>query len=426
MGEQSELQDTISEGLRALESFLEKIPANGVTRDVRDRIAALRQLLVDQRAPRCALVGRRGSGKSSLINAIVGEQRAEVGHETAATGRGQWYAHATERGSMTILDTRGLQEGSPPEGGDDAPSPRESILRELRTTCPDAVLFLIKAKEVDSAVDGDLAEVEHILRAAREQHGAAVPLLAVVTSCDELEPKNVRLHEPDPQDPRDLAEKLERVRVVEGHLELKIRERAILKDRLVGVLGVSSYQSFRVDGSRRADERWRIEELVEKLVRELPKEARVELVRIAQIKHLQQSLSGTITNLVAGICAAVALLPVPVADIIPITSLQVSLIAGIAHVSGRTVTLRSSAEFLTAIGVNVGLGFMFRELSRALVKLMPVAGSGVSAAIAYGTTVGVGKAAAAYFIAGVSQEEARRIYDTTREKEKEQYQAQGG
>lgn len=421
MGEQSDLKDAVSEGLRALEGLLDKFPAGAITRDVRERVAALRQLLVEQREPRFALVGRRGSGKSSLINAILGEQRAVVGHETATTGRGEWYAYSTERGSIRILDTRGLQEGSKPDGPDDAGSPRESVLRELRVRCPDAVLFLVKAKEIDSAIDKDLSEVEEILKAAHEAHGAAVPVLAVVTSCDELEPKNIQLHKSSTEDERDLEEKLGRVRVIERHLEQKIRASALLKDGLIAVIGVSSYQSWRADGSRRADERWRIDELVGKLVEELPKEARVEIVRLSQIKHLQRALAGTISKLVAGICAAVAIIPVPVSDIVPITSLQVSLVAGIAYVSGRTMTLKSSREFLAAIGVNIGLGFVVRELARALVKLIPIAGSGISSAIAYGTTVGIGKAASAYFIDDVAGDEARRIYDATRDEEKARY-----
>src|SRR5690606_9247940 len=160
------------------------------------------------------------------------------------------------------------------------------------------------------------------------------------------------------------------------------------------------------DGSRRADERWRIDALVGKLVDELPKEARVGLVRLSQIKHLQRSLAGTIARLIAGICAAIAVLPIPGSDIVPLTSMPGSLVASVAYVSGRTMTLKSSAEFLGAIGVNVGLSFVFRELARGLVKLVPAAGSAASAAIAYGTTRGIGKAAAAYFIDGVGPSDA--------------------
>ncbi|HRI66560.1 MAG TPA: 50S ribosome-binding GTPase [Polyangium sp.] len=425
MTQNNEMQNAISDALRSLDGILDKIPVEKVTADMRERIVTLRQLLVDQREPRFAFVGRRGSGKSSLVNALLGEQRAAVGHETSATGRGQWYTYSTERGSVRILDTRGLQEGSKPDSPDEASTPRESILRELKTTCPDAVLFLVKAKEVDSAIDTDLSEVESILRAVQADHGAELPLLGVITSCDELEPKNVRLHRPNEQDPRDLEEKLERVRVVERHLEEKIKQRPMLKDRLLCTLGISAYQSWRADGSRRDDERWRIEALIGKLVDELPKEARVELVRVSRIKNLQKTLAKTITRLVAGLCATIAFTPLPVADIVPITSMQVGLVASISYVAGRTVTLKSAGEFLTAIGANVGIGFAVRELARAAAKLLPVAGEFVSSAIAYGTTMAIGAGASAYFIDELPNAEVQKVFAKTREDEKKRYEVDG-
>lgn len=418
MDNNDELRWAIAESLRNLDDLLKKVPSETLTRDVREKVSTLRQLLLEQREPRFALVGRRGSGKSSLVNAILGEQVAAVGHETSTTGRGTWYRYSTGRGSINILDTRGLQEGSKPEALDDASTPRESILRELKATCPDAVLFLVKAKEVDAAIDTDLSEVEGILKAVQAEHGAAPPVLGVITNCDELEPKNVKLHQPQDEDPRDVAEKLERVRKIEQHLREKFRERPLLKDRLICTLGVSAYQSWRSDGTRRDDERWRIDELIEKLVDELPKEARVELVRITRIKKLQKVLAGTITQLIASLCAGVALSPLPVADIVPMTSLQVGLVAGIAYISGRTLTMKSAAEFLTAVGANVGIGYAVRELARATIKLIPLAGEGLSSAIAYATTVAIGKAAAAYFIDELGEEAAKRIFAATRDEEK--------
>lgn len=422
MGKHEELRETVSEGLLAFEEFLERIPG-GIGGDVKDRITKLRKLLVEQREPRFALVGRRGSGKSSLINAILGENRATVGHEVASTGRGQWYAYETQHGTMQVLDTRGLQEGSAPDQGDDATTPRESILRELRASCPDAVLFLVKAKEVDAAVDGDLDEVEELLKLALEDHGVAIPILGVITNCDELEPRDVRLHMPSEEQAEELDEKLERVRRIESHLDRKIRTRPSLATRLIDVVGVSSYQSWRADGSRRSDQRWRIDVLVEKLVRELPEDARVEIVRLSQVRHLQRELAMTVVQLVAGLCAAVALAPIPIADLVPITSLQVAMVAGIAYVAGRSSSLKMAAEFLVAMGVNTGVGFAVRELARALVKLVPVAGSVFSAGIAYGTTVALGQAACAYFIDKKSPDEARAEFESARKVERKKYEA---
>jgi uncharacterized protein len=415
MSEKEDFWRVLADGLREVEDFIARMPKSAVGADVQDRIAALRKLLIEHREPRFALVGRRGSGKSSLINAILGEPRAAVGHETATTGRGEWYRYVAEAGALAILDTRGLQEGSKPTSADEAEDARTSVIAELRKTCPDAVLFLVKAKEVDAAIDSDLSEVLAVLRDAQRIHGVTIPLLGVVTSCDELEPKNVRLHAPEGEEPGDLEEKLARVKAVERHLSEKIRERPLLKDRLIAVIGVSSYQSFRADGRRRADERWQIGELVSKLLDEVPKEARVVLVRVSQIKHLQRSLANTVTRLIAGVCAGVAVIPLPIADIALITPLQISLVSTVAYISGRKVSLAAAGEFLVAMGANVGVGFAMRELARALVKLIPVAGSAVSSVVAYATTVGLGTAAAAYFLDRASRKEASRVFAAARD-----------
>jgi predicted GTPase len=79
------------------------------------------------------LVGRRGSGKSSLVNAIFGQQVAEVGHTKAQTGRGRWWVFQGDLGSIEILDTRGLQEGSNPESEDDKKNALESIVASIGT-----------------------------------------------------------------------------------------------------------------------------------------------------------------------------------------------------------------------------------------------------------------------------------------------------
>lgn len=415
MSEKEDFWRVLADSLREVEDFIARMPKSAVGNDVQDRIATLRKLLVEQREPRFALVGRRGSGKSSLINAILGEPRAAVGHETATTGRGAWYQYVAESGAIAILDTRGLQEGSKPTGPDEAEDARTSVIAELRKICPDAVLFLVKAKEVDAAIDGDLNEVEAVLREAQQIHGVTIPLLGVVTSCDELEPKNVRLHAPEGEDPGDLEEKRARVKAIERHLSEKIRERPLLKDRLITVIGVSSYQSFRADGSRRADERWQIGELVAKLLDEVPKEARVVLVRLSQVKHLQKSLANTVTRLIAGVCAGIAVVPLPIGDIALITPLQLSLISTVAYISGRKLSIAAAGEFLVAMGANVGVGFAMRELARALLKLIPIAGSAVSSVVAYATTIGLGTAAAAYFIDRASREEASRIFATVRD-----------
>ncbi|MFY0566343.1 hypothetical protein ACN28E_21240 [Archangium lansingense] len=203
--------------------------------------------------------------------------------------------------------------------------------------------------------------------------------------------------------------------MVERQLREKLRSREQLRGELVTVLGVSTYLSWRQDGTIRSDERWRLGELAQVLFRELPEQGRLVLARVTRVRTLQEELATTLTRAMASLCMGVAVVPIPVADIIPITSAQLSLIAGIGWISGRQLDLKTSGEFLTALGVNVGAAFALREAARALIKFVfPGAGNVVSGAVAFAGTLAIGTAARAYFLRGVSPEEAHRLYQATR------------
>ena len=410
--DEAKTRKLIAENIRRIEEMLRFLPLPEATvNDLRAKIAMLRTILLEQRAPAFALVGRRGAGKSSLVNALVGAKVAEVGHVKSQTGRGRWFDHVTERGALCILDTRGIQEGSTPEEGDTSKDAIASILVELKRKAPDVILFLVKATEVDSAIDADLDALERIFAEVERQHRFRPPLVAIATHCDVLEPKGTRLHAPAEEATVDLEEKLARVSDVEHHLESKIRARGKLGPHLVWVRGVSTYMSFR-EGAVRADERWRVDELVTTLFKHLPDAGRGTFVRIARVRGLQEELASNLTRAVAALCAGVAAVPIPVADLIPITTLQLTLIAAIAWLSGRPLDRKAAAEFLGAMGANVGVAFAFREGARALIKFVfPGAGSMVSGAVAFAGTLAIGASARAYFLRGATMEEAKRAYE---------------
>ena len=401
--------EQIAASVQRIEDLLGALPGD-VARDLRSRIGTLRGILLEQRPPALALVGRRGAGKSSLVNALFGEKVADVGHVKSQTGRGKWFDYTAASGTLAILDTRGLQEGSAPAEADDAKTPIESIVLELKKKAPDAIVFVLKATEVDSAIDADLAALEKILSEVERAHRFRPPVICVLTHCDVLEPKATKLHEVESERADDVDEKLRHVATAERQIEDKLRARAAIAPPSATV-GISAYMSWRDDGTLRSDERWHMTELSTELFKLLPNAGRGTFVRIARVRGLQEELATTLTKAVAALCAGVAAIPIPVADLIPITSMQVSLIAGIAWLSGRSLDLKVSGEFLSALGVNVGAAFALREAARALVKyVFPGGGSIVSAGVAFAGTMALGSAARAYFIRGESIEDAKRVY----------------
>ncbi len=415
VSDEANVLQRLASALRRVEEVLSYLP-DGKAKSLRDKIATVRGVLLEQRPPRLVLIGRRGAGKSSLVNALFGAKVAEVGHVKSRTGQGRWYDYTSPSGTLCILDTRGVQEGSTPDEADKSRGAVASIVLELKKKAPDLIVFLVKATEVDAAIDGDLQALQEIIEELDREHKAKPPLVAVATHCDLLEPKAVRLHEPDAADHADLEEKLVLVATAERHLAAKLRARPALASHLSKTMGVSSYLSFRADGALRADERWRVDALCEAIFRALPESGRGMFVRISRVRALQDELAGSLTRASAALCAAFAALPIPVADIVPLTAIQVALVAGIAWVSGRSLDLKSAGEFLSSLGVNVGAAFALRETARALIKyVFPGAGSAVSGAIAFSGTMAIGAAARAYYLRGASLDEAKREFSRARD-----------
>lgn len=419
MGSSDDAKKALSESLRRLEGILEALPSDAA-RDLKARIANLRALMLEQRPPALVLVGRRGAGKSSLVNALVGAKVAELGHVRGQTGRGRWIDVKTNDGALSVLDTRGVQEGSRPVEDDDAKTPLASILAELERKAPDVVVLVVRATDVDSAVEGDLDALAEVLRAVDRTHRAAPPVIVAVTHADLLEPKGVALHVAAPKDaPKDddREEKLGHVRLAEATIDEKLRARPYWP-QIKRTLAVSSYLSFRGDGAVRADERWRVAELSEAVFANLPAEGKAAFARVSRVKALLDSIAKDLTRATATLCAGVAAIPIPIADALPLTTLQAGLVASIAYLSGRALEARTAAEFLGAIGMNVGAAFALREAARALVKyIFPGAGSVVSAGVAFTGTMALGAAARAYFIWDEPIERARKVFEDRKARE---------
>jgi predicted GTPase len=403
---------TISE---LAERAIERVP-EATGHATRNELMILKELLMDARAPKLMILGRRGAGKSSLINAIFGERMAAVGSVLSETGKPTWYSYAGPRGEMRILDTRGLGDRTRPEAAN-----FQDALDEIRAGLvdefPDAILFLCKAKDVDSHIAQDVANIEAVRAFIAEKHRYQAPIVAVVTQVDELDPKRV-------EPPYENETKRQNIATAVRAIEEALSESGVT---LAKVIPVSTYAEWGADGKQRVyDNYWNVEELVDYLVEVLPRSAQVQMARLAQLRAVQQKLARKMIAAAAAVTAGIAAAPIPIADILPITALQIGLISGIAYVSGRELSRKAAKEFLVALGANVGAAFALREGARALAKFVfPGAGSAVSAGVAFAGTWALGEAAIAYFIEKRPIEEARERF-RRKKKEREVFPGSAG
>ena len=181
-----------------------------------------------------------------------------------------------------------------------------------------------------------------------------------------------------------------------------LRAQPATRDRLLQVICFSEKQSAEAS------------EVMSILSRQLPNEAKIEMIRISRDPEAQHHVARVLVKSTTAICTAIGTQPIPLADLPILTTLQLVMVSGIMYISGRERSLRAATEFLGALGANVGAGMLLREGTRALLKFFPGWGNVVCGMVAGAGTYAIGRAATAYFLEGVSLKDARRTYLTSR------------
>lgn len=150
----------------------------------------------------------------------------------------------------------------------------------------------------------------------------------------------------------------------------------------------------------------------EVLCEALPPCARLHFARLTRARKAQSLIASSLLTSFSAACGVVGLQPIPLADLPVLTTLQCIMVALIIHASGRPLRLRLAMEFIGSLGLSVGAGFLFRETTRAIVRVVPFWGDAVSGFIAGAGTYALGRAAIAYFIDDSPIQETRRIFQS--------------
>ncbi|MBS4179282.1 GTPase family protein [Lederbergia citrea] len=388
-----------------IKAQVDKLPLSGKSKSkMMDKLSDLKELTVDAREPRIALVGRRGAGKSSLVNALFSEEKQLVSSVQAGTGKGKWLWYPSEENKkIRLLDSRGLGESEKPLEQIENKTALEQLQKEVEAEQPDVFLFLIKAKETDARIEEDLQELNKLRGFIWNKHQYDVPVICIVTQVDELDPPYYK------QIPFDAnPEKAKNIATAMELMEKRFKESEI---PLLKIIPVCTYVDFDETGKILYDMRWNVDEVASYLIDSLPNEAKIKTAKASQAISAKKKVAQKIIMTMAGIAGIIGLEPIPFADMPLLTAVQALMIMAIAYIAGREISRTTAIEFIGAMGANLGLAFAVREGVRSAVKLIPAAGSVISGAVAGGVTYGIGQAGVAYFIDGNDLSKAKKVFE---------------
>ncbi len=381
---------------RAADSLRALLADDSIPRDLRDALAAdyaeVEAMLdrLEHGQVHLAVFGRVSVGKSALLNALLGETRFEVGvlhGTTTRPGRGEWREARTQ--GVHLIDTPGINELSGEE--------REKLAFEVAGRS-DVVLFV---------VDGDMTSIE--TEALRVLAGTQRPILLALNKADRYTPAQ--------------REEL-RARLIE-HARGSVRA-----ENLVEVMALPAPErvlQVQADGSEREIVRERgpdVTALRARLLALLEAEgktlAALNAVLFAgrlsdEVGHrltaLRRDLAERVTRtycLAKGV--AVALNPVPVADLLAAAALDVALVTHLSRIYGLPMTRSEAGKLLATIAAQLaalmgaiwGVHLVASALKGASAGLSTLVTAGAQGALAWYATTLVARAAERYLAAGKS------------------------
>ncbi|NGZ74186.1 GTP-binding protein [Saccharibacillus alkalitolerans] len=297
-----------------------------------------------------ALIGDVNAGKSSTINRIVGEEVAGVGAEPGETTAIRPHPY---KDKIFFIDTPGLNDVNTANSA--------ATLEYFRKT--DVVLFFL------NAAGTVFSESEQ--RSFRIVEKANPNILVVLNKID-------------------AADEVDR-------LVARVRQETGQK---YDVIPISSRTGENVDELRDA-------------ILELLKKKNKDILFARTIKEKSSIANKWIIG-AATSAGAIGAVPLPGADIVPLTALQIGLLTRLATLYERPISREAAKEIvITAIVGNLG-----RTLFSQIVKIFPGAGSVAAAGVASTVTLALGYSVKYAYERGidVTPESVTKLYKTFRDR----------
>lgn len=372
----------LSFDINALRGQLERLQTALLNPSIdEDALAArLREARAGLPLPVLWLLGKTQAGKSSIVQALTGSPRAEIGNGFApCTRSASVYEYPPQAPVLRFLDTRGLGELDYDPGEDIAYCEAQAHL----------VVAVMKA------ADPNQQAVFEVLRTVRRRH-PEWPLLMAQTGLHELYPPGAGHLQPYPFGadgsalPASLPADLRRALVAQ-------REALGRIDGLHPPRWVALDLTLPEDGYAPTD--YGLSALWAAIEALSPLGLEAQLRGDAGVRELYARAAHQ--QIVGYSLSAAGLGALPVVDLVAVSSVQAKMVHGLARLYGQALDKRAVSEFIGLLGSGIASGLVSRMLGKSLVKLIPGWGQTIGAvwgaSVSGATTFALGKAAAYVF-----------------------------
>lgn len=300
-----------------------------------------------------AILGGTGVGKSTLVNAVFGEDLAETGIGLPVTSGVDFY----KRGDLGLYDFQGLESFASLKAFiDEFRKTYRKRLKEDPENAIHAVWYCIKAS--DRRLDEQ--QEKAIRRLAVDMK---LPVFLVITQTPYFPDKGL-----DP----DAIAFLEHI-----------------KGRYLPIIGGEAVALAALDDAYTGTRAFGLDHLVRRTLEVVPEGRRAAFSAAQQVDaDSKASQARRIVHRAAASAAAIAATPIPLADAPLLVGVQATMMARIAKVYDVRLSTANAAKALAGVAATT----VGRSLVGALAKMIPGAGSVINASVAGAITSGLGYA----------------------------------
>jgi len=417
--EETDDEEEVKESFNLIEKgankILSKVEAKYAPK-LRKELNFLKSVIISKEIFRIALIGRKGSGKASLINALIDNNvRKENSFEKDEM---MWEAVTGTKWEVINVSCyeQGEKENEQKNNADEVLSSFKDAIHASEKW-PDVVFFLLKATEVESDIKPDILFLEQISKFLNhtrpKDKTSKVPVFVILTHIDMLPPISVIPREKYYKN-KEIAQK--RRNMTKAVSQFQNTLQSIMKSdfKVNGVFPVCCYvnwEEYNKDPGKgfeeKTDLRYGLEEFAKNVFESLRNQVKFNFTNSLYFSTTKKKMARVIIASFSTITSIIAASPIPLSDFPIVTSIRALMLYIIKQLSPPKQKTLTWGGFFLFCGMSIGVSYAVRATVRQIIKFVPVLGSTVSVGMAFSSTWMLGELGVLYFIRGVSHFDRR-------------------